>query len=323
MEPSPPPALRTAPEVVRAWMRGPWFFDAVSAGVSGFLLVVFLVVFAAALPVLRSPSAILSLGVASCVYGLLALGLTVVMAAGRVDLSGVAVATLAGAVAARLAVAGVPLLLGFVPGALLGILVGVANGLGASISRQAAFVVTLATAAVCAAGAAMVLGHAGAVVPHGPEGLAPLVVPAVLLAVAAAALTVIGLASPAGVLLRRLGIERDAAPPRVMVPAFACAALLAAGAGAVQVAHVGAALPEVSATAQVAVIAAALLGGASLRGGRGRGYGAVVAALAVTALSSGLTGASVPSVLGSALIGLLLVAAVAWDEVRSRLAPAG
>jgi len=323
MEPPRLSAPRPSSEVLRAWMRGPWFSDAVSAGVSGVLVVVFLVLFAAVLPALRSPAAILSVVVGWCVYGLLALALTVVMAAGRVDLSGVAVATLAGAVAAKLAVVGVPLLVGFVPGALLGLLIGVANGLGASISRQAAFVVTLATAAVCGAGAMGVLGAGGAVVPHGPEGLLPLVVPAVLLAVAAGALTLIGLASPAGVLLRRLGVERDAAPPRFTVPAYACAALLAAGAGAVQVAHAGAARPEVSAPAQLAVIAAALLGGSSLRGGRGRGYGAVVAALAVALLFSGLTGASVPEVPASVAIGLLVVGAVAWDEARSRLSPAG
>lgn len=304
------------PRRLRRW-------DVVSAAVALGLAIVLVALFAAIAPEFRSVSGGLSLGAAWWFYTLLALGLTVVMTTGRMDVSGASVAALAGAVAAKLAVMGLPLLVGFVPGAILAVLIGTANGLIATVSRPVSFVGTLATAAFCQALTAQLLGAPAVALPRGLQGLTPLIVPAVMLAMAAAAVTVIALLSPAGDRLRRLGREQQRAPTRVLVvtlvATYAAAALLAAGAGVGQVAQAGTAFASAVPQTEIAVIAAAILGGASLRGGRGAGYAAVASALALTVLLFGLAAAGVSPAASTAVVGVLLVALLVWDELRPRL----
>src|SRR5262249_49465410 len=79
-------------------------WDVVSAAVALGLAIVLMALFAAIAPEFRSLSGGLSLGAAWWFYTLLALGLTLVMTTGRMDVSGASVAALAGAVAVKLAV---------------------------------------------------------------------------------------------------------------------------------------------------------------------------------------------------------------------------
>lgn len=313
--PARPPA-ETKEQSVQRW-------DALSAALALGLLVVVVVLFFVLVPGFRSLSLGLSIGVRWWLYALLVLGLTLVMTTGRMDLSGASVAALAGAVSAKLAVLGVPLLLGLLPAALLAAVVGAVNGLVATVSRPASFIGTLATAAVCQALTVQLLGAPAVTLPRGTEELTPLIVPAVLLAIAAAALALIALVSPAGDMLRRLGREHEPVTPArvltgILVVAYVAAAVLASGAGVGEVARTGAASSGGVAQTEVAVIAAAILGGASLRGGRGAGFGAIVAALAVTVVLFGLGAVPVSPALSAAVIGLLLVAVLVWDERRAR-----
>ena len=317
-----PPRATTEPDHkrLRRW-------DIVSSAIALGLAIVLLVAFATLAPGFRSASVGLSLSAAWWFYTLLAMGLTLVMTTGRMDLSGASVAALAGAVAAKLAVMGVPLLLGFLPGALLAAAIGTVNGLIATVSRSASYVGTLATAAFCQALTAQLVGVSAIALPHGPGGLTPLIVPAVLLAVAAAALAVIALLSPAGDRLRGVGRESQPVAARVLlvtlVGTYAAAAMLAAGAGVGQVAQAGLAFASVSPQTEIAIIAAAILGGASLRGGRGAGYPAVVSALALTVLLFGLSAAGASLVVSTAVVGVLLAAVLLWDELRPRLIGSG
>jgi ribose transport system permease protein len=313
--PARPPA-KTKEQSTKRW-------EAVSAGVALALVVVLVVLFSALVPGFRSLSLGLSIGVSWWLYALLVLGLTLVMTTGRMDLSGASVAALAGAVSAKLAVLGVPLLLGLLPAALLAAVIGAVNGLVATVSRPASFIGTLATAAVCQALTVQLLGAPVVTLPRGAEELTPLIVPAVLLAIAAAALALIALVSPAGDMLRRLGREHEPVTPARMltaalIVAYAAAAVLAAGAGVGEVARTGAASPGGVAQTEVAVIAAAILGGASLRGGRGAGIGAIVAALAVTVVLFGLGAVPASPAVSAAMMGLLLIAVLVWDELRGR-----
>lgn len=317
-----PPRETTEPDHLR--LR---HWDIVSAAIAGGLAIVLVAVFASLAPAFRSASVGLSLGAAWWFYTLLVVGLTLVMTTGRMDLSGASVAALAGAVAAKLAVMGVPLLLGFLPGAFLAALIGTVNGLIATVSRSVSFVGTLATAAFCQALTAQLVGASAISLPQGPGGLTPLIVPAVLLAVAAAALAVIGLLSPAGDRLRAVGRESQPVATGVLlvmlVGTYAAAAVLAAGAGVGQVAQAGAAFGGVSPQTEIAIIAAAILGGASLRGGRGAGYPAVISAFALTVMLYGLSAAGASLVASTASVGALLVAVLLWDELRPRLLASG
>lgn len=317
---SPPATTEPDHRRLRRW-------DIVSAAIALGVAIVLVAVFATLAPAFRSAPVGLSLGAAWWFYTLLAMGLTLVMTTGRMDLSGASVAALAGAVAAKLAIMGVPLLLGFLPGALLAALIGTINGLIATVSRSVSFVGTLATAAFCQALTAQLVGASAIALPQGPGGLTPLIVPAVLLAVAAAALAVIALLSPAGDRLRGVGRESQPVATRVLlvtlVGTYAAAAVLAAGAGVGQVAQAGVAFASVSPQTEIAIIAAAILGGASLRGGRGAGYPAVISAFALTVLLFGMSAAGASLVASTAAVGALLVAVLFWDELRPRLIASG
>ncbi len=303
-----------------------WLSDVVSAAASAVLLVLVLVAFAVTTPQFHVGSALAYVATTAWVYALPAAGLTMVMATGRMDLSGASVAALGAAIAAKLAVAGVPLLIGFVAAAIVATMVGAANGLLASISRPASFVVTLATAAICEAIAGLVLGSQPVPLRTDDLGLTPLLVPGILLAVLGCALAIIALVSPGGAWLRRLGTDREA--PKLawlvvtMVVAYATSGLLAAGGGVLQLARTGAAFPGVSLQSELVIILVAILGGASLRGGRGTGYGAVIASLAAAALLYGLAVLPANALSTLAVVAAVVVVAVLLDELRARV-PAG
>ena len=317
----------------------PLLSEVVSTVACGLLLVVLTATLAVTTSAFQGPDAAVTLLVGAAVYSLLALGATAVMAAGRMDLSGAAVAAVAAVLAGKLAQAGVPLLIGFVAGAFAAAAIGAVSGLLAAVSRPASFLVTLAVATVCLSLVVQLAGGSAGVVLPGGLGVRqlPLVVPGLLLAVLGAALAVIALVSPSGHRLRWLGGEGEAGTPvrrlvLTMVVVYACAAALAAGAGVLQLASIGGifpgAYPIVSVQLQLGALVAALLGGASLRGGRGSGYGAVAGALVVTVLMQGMV-----SVLGNpvvlvgpflwtATMAAALVVAVLLDELRSRVLPA-
>jgi ribose transport system permease protein len=302
-----------------------WLSDVISAAASAVLLVLLIVAFAATTPAFHIGSALAFVATTAWVYALPAAGLTLVMATGRMDLSGASVAALGAAIAAKLAVVGVPLLVGFVAAGIVATIVGAANGLLASISRQASFVLTLATAAICEAIAALVLGSRPVPLHTDDLGLTPLLVPGILLAVLGCALAVIALLSPGGAWLRRVGTMREG-PKLVwlvvtLVVAYAASALLAAGGGVLELARTGAAFPGVSVQAELVVILVAILGGASLRGGRGAGYGAVVASLPAAALLYGLAVLPASGVGTLAVVAAAVVLAVLLDELRARLLP--
>jgi ribose/xylose/arabinose/galactoside ABC-type transport system permease subunit len=65
-------------------------------------------------------------------------------------------------------------------------------------------------------------------------------------------------------------------------------------------------------------IAAVVLGGTSMNGGRGSIAGTLIACLLLGTLRNGLVILSIPSYYQQLLIGLIILAAVIFAEVRSR-----
>jgi ribose transport system permease protein len=70
--------------------------------------------------------------------------------------------------------------------------------------------------------------------------------------------------------------------------------------------------------AELSAIAAAVIGGTSLSGGRGSVVGALVGALTIAVLNSGLVLTKVPDTLQGVIIGAVIVVAVMVDQTRSR-----
>jgi ribose/xylose/arabinose/galactoside ABC-type transport system permease subunit len=78
--------------------------------------------------------------------------------------------------------------------------------------------------------------------------------------------------------------------------------------------------PVVAAGLELEVIAAVVIGGASLAGGEGSILGTLVGAFIMRVLRSGCVHAGIPNATQDILIGVIIVAAVAMDQLRMRLA---
>ncbi|MEW2012336.1 MULTISPECIES: ABC transporter permease subunit [Microbacterium] len=117
---------------------------------------------------------------------------------------------------------------------------------------------------------------------------------------------------------RRAGIRVD----RVVVSVFVLCSALAATGGVLAAARLAAANQSTGAAdTNLNAIAAAIIGGASLFGGRGSAFAALLGVVVIQAISSGLTLVNLSSAVQFMVTGAVLVFAVALDAVtrRSRL----
>jgi D-xylose transport system permease protein len=108
---------------------------------------------------------------------------------------------------------------------------------------------------------------------------------------------------------------------RAVVKTFALMGLLVGLAGAVQIARLNAAVSSLGTGMELSVIAAAVIGGTSFSGGIGTIPGAVLGALVMQSLVSGMVLMGIEAPLQDIVVGIVLVTAVAIDTtIRRRTA---
>ncbi|MFD0578737.1 ABC transporter permease [Dactylosporangium darangshiense] len=249
-----------------------------------------------------------------------AVGMTYVIMTGGIDLSVGSMLFLAAAIETGRALAGLPTAAVFAVVALVGVGMGLLNGLAVAFTRVPALVVTLATMQVFRGAGGHVTGQQNIDLPARLRGIGTaslLGVPAPVLLAAAVALAgafVFG-RTTFGRYVQAVGSSPDAAanaglPVRgVLVGAYAVAGLLAAVASLTQTARLGAVQPSIGQGYELTVITAVVLGGTTLLGGRGSIGGTVLGALVLTTVQTGLvfSGAS-PYVFDIVRGGVLLAA---------------
>jgi D-xylose transport system permease protein len=104
---------------------------------------------------------------------------------------------------------------------------------------------------------------------------------------------------------------------RVTLGVFALMGLLAGLAGVLTSARLGAGANSMGTLAELSVIAAAVIGGTSLRGGRGSVAGALLGAVFMQSLENGMVLLGVSSAVRQVCIGLVLLLAV-WIDAATR-----
>ena len=265
------------------------------------------------------------------IFGILAIGQLMVILTGGIDLAVGSMLGLAGAVTAQLLVAGMPivpaLLLGIVVGAVLGLI----NGLLVTKLKLPPFIATLGMLGI-ARGVVLVITDANTIqgLPDSFQTIANgsvvgipnlLILFVVITAIASFVLkrTVFGR------YVYAVGSNPEAArlagvPVALVTTAvYAIAGLLAAVGGVLLTSRLGAGVPSAGTGFELQAIAACVIGGASLSGARGSAIGAACGALLIGVLNNGGNLLAVNSFYLQIAIGLLILVAVAFDQLNSRL----
>jgi fructose transport system permease protein len=268
------------------------------------------------------------------VVGVLAVGQTLVVLTAGVDLSCGAVMALGGMVMTKLAAEqGVPPGLAIAAGVAATTLFGLVNGALVTFVRLPPFIVTLGTLNVAFAlaqlwsGAQTVADVPAAMTALGETfavGATPVVYGAVLMlavyAVAAFALR----ETAAGRHVYAVGGAPEAArlagvhTRRVLLGVYTLAGALYGLAALLLVARTGVGDPNAGQAENLETVTAVVLGGTSLFGGRGLVLGSLVGALIVGVFRNGLTLMGVSSVYQLLVTGVLVILAVAADQLARR-----
>ncbi|WP_168702459.1 ABC transporter permease [Gordonia paraffinivorans] len=265
----------------------------------------------------------------SAFLGFVALGMTFVVVSGRIiDLSVVPQIALAAIVVTALSSHGLAIA---APAAVLACLVfAVVNGLGAGLMRGNGVIVTLATATAgmgvlnYITGGAQYTGNTSLLSWIGNASV--LGVPAVFLIFVAAAVLAHNLLTTTsfGYSLRATGTNREAAriaglnTSRTLTLAFAVSSLGAAAAGMALAGYSSSAVSTMAAGYDFNALAAVVIGGTSLFGGRGSILGTVLGVAFVQVLLSVLSLAGLPFQWQQFVQGFIIVATLAADAVLRR-----
>ena len=148
--------------------------------------------------------------------------------------------------------------------------------------------------------------------------------PVLLVLLVASALWVLARHTPFGRRLYAIGGNREAALysgvriERHIAGVFTLMGLLCGGAGIVLTARVGSATSDAGRLMELDAIAAAVIGGTSLLGGRGTVWGALLGALIMASLDNGMSLLNTEPFWQPILKGAILVAAVAADMAGRR-----
>ena len=316
------------PDTTRAGARG-WggLRSLISADKPYALYIAFaglIVLFSVFSPVFFSGSNFLNIGRQTALVTIIAVGMTFVIICGEIDLSVGAQLALAGVVSASaMQATGGQLMAGVIAGLLLGGLVGLANGLMTTGLGIPSFLVTLATLGICRGLSLLISGGQpvlannswfwaafnnaivfGIPVPVWWTVLA-LLVGAYLLHVNAF-----------GRKVYAVGGNKQAAHysgirvNRIKILAFVLTGVLAGLAGLILTARGQGARPDVGVGIELDVIAAVILGGTSLFGGRGLIIGTLIGSLMIGVINNGLTLMGADSATQAIIKGLIIIVAV-------------
>jgi ribose transport system permease protein len=294
-----------------------------------FTLVALFVILAVVSPNFLTATNLSSVARQTAVINIMALGMTVVIISGGIDLSVGSILALAGLLGA-MAMEKYGIAWGLVVGVAVGTLCGLANGIMITALRVNPFIVTLGTMGIFR-GLALIISK-GLPVHEIPESYSYLAegtllgVPFVLwiLLAAAAAIHVTLEHTRFGRYAFSIGSNPDAAyyagvPVRFHTTAvYALAGLLTGLAGMIEASRLMTGQPTAGQGYELTAIAAVVIGGGSLRGGEGSVLGTLVGAFIMGLLANGSDLIGTNPYWQQVIIGAVIILAVTFDELRKR-----
>jgi len=275
-----------------------------------------------------------SVATQSVIVALGALGMTLIIISGGIDLSAASNIALSSVIAAYAVNAGAAPLVALLLGVATGGLVGLANGSLVTRLRLVPFIVTLGMMGIARGAAKWIAGNQKIDAPltwindlmaKSPRPSWLLLAPGVWIVIIFAVVLAVVLRSTVfgrhifavgsnEATARLCGIRTD----RVKVLVYALAGLFCGLSGVMEFSRLTVGDPTVAVGLELDIIAAVVIGGGSLNGGEGSILGSMIGVLIMSFLRNGCTMMGWPNYIQEIIIGAIIVVAVTLDRLRHR-----
>ncbi|MEC0242409.1 ribose ABC transporter permease RbsC [Paenibacillus dokdonensis] len=294
-------------------------------------LIILIIIVSVLNPSFLEPLNILNLLRQVSINALIAFGMTFVILTGGIDLSVGSILALSSSFVANMMVAGFDPIMSIIIGCLLGGVMGMINGLLITKGKMAPFIATLATMTIFR-GLTLVYTDGNPITGLGDSMTFQLFgrgyelgipVPAITMIITFAILWVILHKTSFGRKTYAIGGNEKAAivsgikVSRTKIMIYSLAGMLSALAGAILTSRLNSAQPTAGTSYELDAIAAVVLGGTSLSGGRGRIVGTLIGALIIGTLNNGLNLLGVSSFYQMVVKGIVILIAVLIDRKKS------
>lgn len=282
-------------------------------------------------PSFISPHNLLNLLRQVSINALMAFGMSFVILTGGIDLSVGSTLALSGAVTGGLIAGGTAPLFAMLAGMLLGAFLGMINGLLVTKGRMAPFIATLATMTIYR-GATLVYTGGNPVTGIGDSFIFQFMGKGYLFGIPFPVIVMLVLFLILYVLLHKTafgkktyavggnikaaeiaGVKTD----RIQTIIYTISGLMASISGIILTSRLNSAQPTAGQSFEMDAIAAVVLGGTSLSGGKGRLFGTLIGALIIGTINNGLNLLGVSSFYQQIVKGLVIIVAVLLDRKKN------
>ena len=264
------------------------------------------------------------------INGLIAFGMTFVILTGGIDLSVGSILALSSACIALMITSGVDPIIAIILGVLIGFILGVVNGLFVTKGNMAPFIATLATMTIFR-GLTLVVTDGNPITNLGDNYLFQLFGKGYFFGVPVPAVTMTTVFIVLFILLHKTTFGRHTYAiggneiaskisgikvNRVKILIYGISGLMSALAGAILTSRLNSAQPTAGTAYELDAIAAVVLGGTSLTGGKGRIVGTLIGVLIIGVLNNGLNLLGVSSFYQQVVKGVVILIAVLIDRKK-------
>ncbi|WP_285490675.1 ABC transporter permease subunit [Staphylococcus haemolyticus] len=264
------------------------------------------------------------------INGLIAFGMTFIILTGGIDLSVGSILALSSAFIALMITSGVDPIIALIIGVLIGFVLGAVNGLLVTKGNMAPFIATLATMTIFR-GLTLVITDGNPITNLGDSYLFQLFGKGYFIGIPAPAVTMIIVFVILLIILQKttfgrhtyaIGGNEVAAKisgikvNKIKILIYGISGLMSALAGGILTSRLNSAQPTAGTSYELDAIAAVVLGGTSLTGGKGRIVGTLIGVLIIGVLNNGLNLLGVSSFYQQVVKGVVILIAVLIDRKK-------
>lgn len=281
-------------------------------------------------PVFLTASNLLNVGIQAATVAILAFGQTFVIVAAGIDLSVGSVAAVSAMIAAYTAAnMGLPSWLTVIVGITAGAAFGAASGIANAFLKLPSFIATLAMLSI-ARGLTLVISDGRPISTTGVVNffgstVAGIPIPIVMFIIMGIIASVILNFTTIGRSMYAVGGNMEASRlsgisvHKTQLTVFILSGIFAAVAGLLIAGRLNSAQPQAASGYELDSIAAVVIGGASLSGGKGKISGTLIGAILLAVIRNGLNILNVSSFWQQVVIGCVIAVAVSIDTVRRKV----